>query len=306
MIAERRLAKVEGALSPKVATLLWLAEAHQFGSLPAYVAWLIDQPVSAAPLERVPAQARAAAVQAMRGQLREAAREAAHVAVRDAIFLVELVLKLNVAAEETIRIEGPRYAALFWEMRAISAEAELARRNRSRTGRSGSTLVECWQERWTATGALLTGIYAAEEARALLERRYLDGTPTLFPDLAADWLRLREQAERLAGIGDLVDVTAATVDGGRRRRGPSSRRPEIDLRQLRAAALDRAPEEAASLVDAARAAALDALGDTVGAATIAERRLRANATPASTVAFTCRGTRPTQRPSPMRAPTASR
>jgi hypothetical protein len=36
MTAHRRLAKLEGALSPKAATLLWLAEAHRFGSLPAY------------------------------------------------------------------------------------------------------------------------------------------------------------------------------------------------------------------------------------------------------------------------------
>ena len=43
----------------------------------------------------------------------------------------------------------------------------------------------------------------------------------------------------------------------------------------RAAALDRAPEEASSLLDAARSAALDALGDSDGALTIAERRLRA-------------------------------
>jgi len=58
--AERRLAKLEGALSPKAAALLWLAEAQTFGSLPAYVDWLIDQPISAAPFERVPEQARAA------------------------------------------------------------------------------------------------------------------------------------------------------------------------------------------------------------------------------------------------------
>ena len=100
-------------------------------------------------------------------------------------------------------------------------------------------------------------------------------TPTLFPDLAADWLRLCEQAERLAGLGDLVDVTAATVDGARRRRGRAPGRPQIDLHQLRAAALEGAPDEAASLVDAARAAALDTLGDTDGVAAIAERRLRA-------------------------------
>lgn len=99
--------------------------------------------------------------------------------------------------------------------------------------------------------------------------------PTLFPDLAADWLRLCEQAERLAGLGDLVDVTAATVDGARRRRGRAPGRPQIDLHQLRAAALEGAPDEAASLVDAARAAALDTLGDTDGVAAIAERRLRA-------------------------------
>ena len=76
MTAERRLAKLEGALSPKAATLLWLGEAQQFRSLPAYVAWPIDQPISAAPLERVPEQARAAAVESMRGQPREAVQEA--------------------------------------------------------------------------------------------------------------------------------------------------------------------------------------------------------------------------------------
>jgi hypothetical protein len=58
---KRRLAKVEGTLSPTAATLLWLSEAHGFPTLPAYVAWLIDQPASAAPLYRVPAAAEAGA-----------------------------------------------------------------------------------------------------------------------------------------------------------------------------------------------------------------------------------------------------
>jgi hypothetical protein len=268
MTAERRLAKLEGALSPKAATLLWLAEAHQFGSLPAYVEWLIDQPISVAPLERVPAQARAAALEAMRGQPREAVQEAAHRAVRDAIFLVELVLKLNVVAEETIRIAGLRYAALFWEMRAIGAEVQLVTALEPRRKSSGPA------RRWTAWRStvisLLGDLYGAEEARAHLERRYIDGASTLFRDIAAGWLLHREALERLAGIGDGVGITAGRVDGNRERR----RRAHIDLRSLRAAALDRAPEQAASLVNAARAAALDALGDTAGAAMIAERRLR--------------------------------
>ena len=273
MTAERRLGKLEGALSPKAATLLWLEEAQQFPSLPAYVDWLIEQPISAAPLERVPAQARAAAVEALRGQPRAAVREAAHQAIRDAIFLVELVLRLNSVAEETVRIEGLRYAALFWEMRALAAEAELARGREHPD--ADHTIAERWQAWREGSTGLAAGLFLKEEARALLERRYLEGTPTLFPDLAADWLRLCEQAERLAGLGDLVDVTAATVDGARRRRGRAPGRPQIDLHQLRAAALEGAPDEAASLVDAARAAALDTLGDTDGVAAIAERRLRA-------------------------------
>jgi len=183
-VTARRLATLEGALSPKAATLLWLAEAHRFGSFPAYVAWLIDQPISAAPLERVPAQAKAAVLEGMRGQPREVVREAAHGAVRDAIFLVELVLKLNVAAEETIRTEGLRYAALFWEMRALNAEAQLEGARMSR-GRQGGR-----DTRWTAwrvtAASLVDRLYAIEEARAHLERHYLEGTPTLYRDLAAD------------------------------------------------------------------------------------------------------------------------
>ena len=272
MTDERRLAKLAGALSPKAATLLWLEEAHQFGSLPAYVDLLVDQPISAAQLERVPEQARAAAVEAMRWQHRDAMREAGRAAVLDAIFLVELVLRLNSVAEETIRIEGLRCAVFFWETRALTAEAELARRSRSRAGRSASKLVERSQEWCAATAALLTGIYTAEEARLLLERRYLDGHSTLFPEAVEDWARLRESAERLAGLGEalppLMDGTA------RLRRSTEMGHPDLDLDALCAAARTQAPAVASRLVDQARAAALDVLGDTDGVTSIAARRLR--------------------------------
>ena len=169
MTAERRLAKLEGALSPKAATLLWLAEAQEFGSLPAYVEWLIDQPISADPLERVPAQARASALEAMRGQPREAVREAAHRAVRDAIFGVELVLKLNVVAEEAMRLSRLRYAALFWEMRAISTEAQLetAGPSRAKDGRRTPRWA-AWQ---AAVGSLIGSLYAECTRIALIGER---------------------------------------------------------------------------------------------------------------------------------------
>jgi hypothetical protein len=267
--AKGRLARLEGALSPKAATLLWLTDAHQFPTLPAYVDWLIDQPISVAPLERVPEQARAAAVEALRGQPREAVREASHQAVRDAIFLVELVLRLNSVAEETIRIEGLRYGVFFWEMRAISAEAELARRNRSRADRSASSLVERWQAWRAGSTGLGTGLYAAEEARLLLERRYLDGHAAPFPDAIADWGRLRESAEHLASLGNalrpLMDGTPAAMGDV----------PDPDLDTLRAVARTLAAAVVGRIVDEARAATFDTLGDADGAATIVERRLRA-------------------------------
>jgi hypothetical protein len=273
MTAERRLAKLEGALSPKAATLLWLAEAHQFGSLPAYVDWLIDQPISAAPLERVPQQARAAALEAMRGQPREMAQEAAHQDIRDSIFGVELVLKLNQVAEETIRIDGLRYSALFWEMRALTAEAELARRSRSRADPSASGLAERWQAWCTASAALLTGIHAADEARLLLERRYLDGHPALFPDAIEAWERLRENAERLASLGGALPPLP--VGCRRVSRSDVIDPPALDLDALRARARQESPLLAARLIEETRAATLDVLGDSEGATSITARRLRA-------------------------------
>jgi hypothetical protein len=271
--AERRLAKLEGALSPKAAALLWLEETHQFGSLPAYVAWLIDQPISAAPLERLPAQVRAAALEALRGQPPEAVREAARGAVRDAIFLIELVLKLNLAAEETIRIEGPRHAALYWEMRAINAEAQLVRRSRARASSPASNSVESWHAWCAATAALLTGIYAAEEARMLLERRYLDGHAALFPNAIADWGRLRENAERLVGLAGAIPP----LPEGRRRptRSAEIEQPDPELDALRSGARTQAPAVTARLIDEARAATLDVLLDVEGLSSLAARRLRA-------------------------------
>ncbi len=264
MTARRRLARLEGALSPRAATLLWLEEAHRFPTLPAYVAWLVDQPAEAAPLCRVPEQAETAVRVAMRGEPREAVRGAMRQAVRDAVFLVELVIRLNLAAEEATRLEGLRYAALFWEMRAIAAEAELEQRNEGPEGRR--SIARRWAAWRAAVTDWLTNLYAANEARLLLERRYLDGRSVLFPDLGRDWDTLRQTAERLAGLGDSLGVQRDSTASRRER-------PIRDLGALRTAARSRAAAQAGTLADTARAAALDFLGDTEGAAAIAERRL---------------------------------
>ena len=55
-MSKRRLDKLEGALGPKEAVLHWMAEAHAFGTLPAYVGSLIGQPEAAQPFIALPAQ----------------------------------------------------------------------------------------------------------------------------------------------------------------------------------------------------------------------------------------------------------
>ena len=87
----------------------------------------------------------------------------------------------------------------------------------------------------------------------------------LFPDLGRDWDTLRESGARLAA---LADTLPALGDARSRRRGLHDRSPRPT------AVAGRAAAHAASLADAARAAALDLLGDAVGAVAIAEHRLR--------------------------------
>ena len=268
MTLKRRVEALEGALSPRMATLLWLHEAHAFGSLPAYLGWLVDQPFSAFPLNRVPVLVAIAARAAGKGQPPESVAEAVRAAVRDAMFLVHLVLEINTTAEETTRRECLRRVAVSYEMKAICLEQELTSLE---PAAGGADYAERWADALARARTWLTELYVSEEARTLLERRYLDGQPSLFPELASEWTTLLEDAEALVGLVHKVDLDEPV--GGRR----PSRRAEpqgLDLEALRASALQRAEEAAARLVDAAGAAALMGLGDREGAMAIAGRALR--------------------------------
>ena len=71
MTTERRLDHLEAGLPPKEGMLLWLAEAHEHGSLPAYCGWLRDRPLAEAPLARIGDRA----IDEVRGRLRKASPE---------------------------------------------------------------------------------------------------------------------------------------------------------------------------------------------------------------------------------------
>lgn len=101
-----------------------------------------------------------------------------------------------------------------------------------------------------------------------LERQYLEGHPALFPDAIEDGARLRERAERLVELGDSL---APLIDG----QPPARRRRKLGPEAIRAAARSQAPVLAARLVEAARLATIDVLGDGAAARTMAARRFRA-------------------------------
>ena len=65
-MSRRRLDRLEDSLSPKEAVKHWLAEAHDFGSLPAYVGSLVGQPATAQPFVVLPSRVQHAVWQAMR------------------------------------------------------------------------------------------------------------------------------------------------------------------------------------------------------------------------------------------------
>jgi hypothetical protein len=77
--------------------------------------------------------------------------------------------------------------------------------------------------------------------------------------------------ELVVGLLSGADGHEATPGPGRR-----AKSPEFDLNALRTAARAKAPASAAYLVNEARCATVDLLGDTKATAAIVERRLRAS------------------------------
>jgi hypothetical protein len=253
---EPRIAALERSLEPLEATRHWLTEAHDFGSLAAYLRWLARQPDPKAPANLVSARAGEAVVAKTRGRPRIVVDEYRVAAERDAIFLVELVFGIEDAVASAIRDESLGWLALARELQALRAEVV----GGGRALCVGSpTPKDCWAGWLKAASERLGALYAAEEGRLLLERRYLDGLMTLFPGTAEDWAALQREAEwiveRGASYGWLFGADEAAGEGAHIM-GPSS----VDRDALRRAARERAHGTAAEPLWRAVASTLHALG----------------------------------------------
>ncbi len=257
MTLARRVAKLEAGRTPTEIVLAWLAEAHAYPTLPAYVAAVRDAAADDWPLARIARQVEAAVRASVRGTAPEV-WQAVRRAVGDALVLVELVLQANLAAAEVRDVAGLRWALLSKWLGLLAAESELARVTRPPDPEHAAQETEEWR---AALAVTLSDLYVEAAARASLEQRYLAGRSVLFPALAQAW------ADLVARLEWLVEPAE--------RLAPGSSAEPLDLAELHAQAVEPAARRAQELADLARIAALELLGERERALAVLERHLRA-------------------------------
>ena len=267
MTLARRLAKLEATRTPTEIVLAWLAEAQAYPTLPEYLASLLDEPKATWPLYRIATQVETAVRARARGPEDEI-WQAVRRCVGDAYFLFELVLRCNLAARAVCDYEGLRWALLCQWRVALALEAELRSRNR-RSRAIDDDHVLLGADDWRATLALsLTALYAEDAARRILEQRFFEGRPLLFPGLAQERADLVARLEALAESSDLVPELR--VEDA----------PPLCLEELRQQAAGGTETWVSELLTLARAEALGMIGEHERVFALLERQQRRVVAPA--------------------------
>jgi len=248
---ERRLTKIETSLTPTQAIVLWLEEAHQFDSFPAYASWLKDQPDSAYPLHRLPHQVEQATLDALRGQPRERVDFAVRRQVRDVIFLFKLDFVLNVAVHEEQLPQSLSRLLLIDKLDVVRSRLDAQAGGRGSRNRREEAQQQ--GEVWRSLAGVFYGRYRSL-ARALLacQQRYFAGVDLLFPESRRE---LADMAEQWEFLEQLYNGTVAQGLGG-----------PVELERMTSAAQEPPGRDVAYFVDLAKAETLQLLGETDAAA----------------------------------------
>ena len=252
MSVEGRLAKVETSLTPTQLVLRWLDEAHAFGDLESYVRSQLAEPSSEGPLDRLAREAATGARTSLRGKRPEIIDAAISSALRETVFRFDLVMRILVTTHEFLEREGLIEAALSAHVALLTSEGR-ERRRRDAT----------YPERFaTLRGLLLFRVAelgAAQEARSVVETRYLGGHTALFPDAVQAWDAQLTSTQTIADVACRLAVLDAV---------PPAEPPDPD------AASARVTELVADLVEPAKTTALEKLGEGEQAQSIAAAWLR--------------------------------
>ena len=266
MTARRRLDKLEHSLGPKEAILRWLEEAHRLPSIVEYARATIDLPESAQPSIQITEQVEAAIRRTRRGRSDDELERAVRRAIGDAVFLFELVFILNQTAADFAQVAVLRSLVLGGHLDHLVIDPlseDLAARRADPEGARGVDMA--WRTWRASVEELVRDVRVEQAARSALDETYFAGRSVLFAEVAEDWTRLGEQADRLDAIVETLREPFRTRAGfGLRRVLPAN--PGLVATRARA--------RAAELADEARIAAFEILGDRPRAIAIAELRLR--------------------------------
>ncbi|MGA3029834.1 MAG: hypothetical protein ABSE58_03720 [Candidatus Limnocylindrales bacterium] len=239
MTLDRRLDKIDEALSPTQLVLRWLAEAHSYGDLVPYVNSLLAGDPPVAPLDRLAREAVHGARTAMRGKRPEMVDAAVRSALRETVFRYELVLRINVVAHELLDQEE-LIAALF------ASQLAMLLGETPDKGVGGDSHLRRLELCRRLTLLRVNELLASREARSSVEARYLGGHSTLFPDVAAAFEAQLRTSQEIA----ISAWRAAEIDGVD---PPPPEDPDtVEV---------RAGELVADLVEPARSETLDKLGE---------------------------------------------
>jgi hypothetical protein len=249
---QRRLDKLEGALSPREAVLLWMAEAHQYPTLAAYMDVLKDAPITKYPMMRLPERVAQAVRAARKGEKPEVVKRAERQAVREVAFLFYLQLQVNTRLGADWRALGFQLASVASTLAGLFHAEEPSDADLSEIREQAAKMIREFLQ-W-------------DVAIRKIGDRYYAGTSPLFPGHAeqlADWIEIAEQVVTL--FHDHVDWLRwlrTERPKGRKRKLPPLAVAPIDLEELKAAITPAGVELARHMVVMAQAEAAEFLGET--------------------------------------------
>ena len=239
MTLARRVDALETSLTPTQLVLRWLDEAHALGDLESYVRSQLAEPSAEGPLDRLAREAARGARASLRGKRPEIIDAAIRSALRETVFRFDLVMRILVTTHELLEREGLIEAALSAHVALLTSEGR-ERRRRDAT----------YPERFaTLRGLLLFRVAelgAAQEARSVVETRYLGGHTALFPDAVQAWDAQLTSTQTIADVACRLAVLDAV---------PPAEPADPD------AVSARVTELVADLVEPAKTTALEKLGE---------------------------------------------
>ena len=127
MTAERRIAAIEGALTPTELVVAWLTEAHAHGGVDAFVRASLAEEDYVPPINRLARTASEGARARVKGKPREEINKAADQAVRETLFRFHLVMRVNVITHDLLEREL-LLTALFSARLVLLTDTPRARR----------------------------------------------------------------------------------------------------------------------------------------------------------------------------------